>query len=188
MIRKATQKDADHILPLIMVILEDMELDFLKKYGKETVMDVLQEGYLNETFRYGYKRALVFEDKNEIVGTAFGYHEEDEAIIDQPLSSIFKELKIPTHEQMFTDKEAFQHEWYLDSIAVRSDQRGKGVGAKLLRALPTFAKEQGSHILGLNVDEVNPRAKKLYTKEGFKDVGKVTIGGHLYDHMQKIID
>ncbi|MDF0480745.1 GNAT family N-acetyltransferase [Vagococcus sp. PNs007] len=187
MLRSAKISDAEQVVPLIMIILKDMELPFLLKYGEEKVMTVLKKGFSTETYRYSYKRALVVEEEGEILGVAFGYNESEEATIDDPLFPILKEEGIEEAEKMFTDKEAFENEWYLDSIAVRSDQRGRGVGALLLNALPEFARSQGADKLGLSVDDANPRAKKLYMREGFEEVGRKTISGHLYDHMQKNI-
>lgn len=188
MIRYATKNDADQIIPLIMIILEDMELGFLQTYGDEKLRAILKKGFMTETFRYSYRRAMVVEEEGEILGVAYGYNESEEAIIDLPLIDIFNEFEIPVTEKMFLDKEAFEGEWYLDSIAVRHDQRGKGIGAQLLEALPEFAKSQGATKIGLSVDDGNPRAKKLYSRLGFKEVGRATISGHLYDHMQIKID
>ena len=187
MLRSAKISDAEQVVPLIMIILKDMELPFLLKYGEEKVTTVLKKGFMTETYRYSYKRALVVEEEGEILGVAFGYNESEESTIDDPLFPILKEEGIGEAEKMFTDKEAFENEWYLDSIAVRSDQRGKGIGALLLNALPEFARSQGADKLGLSVDDANPRAKKLYMREGFEEVGRKTISGHLYDHMQKRI-
>lgn len=187
MIRLAKKSDVDQVVPLIMIILKDMELEFLQKYGEETLTAVLTAAFSDETFRYSYTRGIVLEEENQILGVAFGYLAEDEQIIDQPLAGIYQRFGIPENEVMFTDKEAFENEWYLDSIAVRADQQGRGIGAQLLEALPTFATEKGACRIGLSVDDGNPRAKELYLRHGFKDVGRATISGHSYDHMQKNI-
>lgn len=187
MIRQAELADAQQIIPLIMVILEDMELPFLNKHGDEKVRQILLKAYQTEKFRYSHKRAVVVEEKGLIQGVAFGFLEQEEATIDAPLREILPQFGISEDEPMFTDKEAFPNEWYLDSISVRSDQRGKGVGAKLLTGLIDFASEQGAERIGLSVDDDNPRAKKLYMRQGFKEVGRNTISGHNYDHLQKEI-
>lgn len=187
MIRQAVREDAQQIVPLIMVILEDMELPFLIKHGVNTVTEVLLEAFNTEDFRYSYRRALVVEDEGIIQGVAYGFLEEEEEKIDWPLRKILPLFNISEEELMFTDKEAFPDEWYLDSISVRSDQQGKGVGVKLLNAIPEFAKSQGANKVGLSVDDANPRAKKLYLRQGFKEVGRKVISGHAYDHLQKNI-
>lgn len=181
MIRRAEKKDIENVLPLILVILKDMELDFLIRYGEETTLEVLRQGYVSEGFRYYYKRAIVAVENEEVVGVAFGYPDTEESIIDAPLKNIFSSLGIDSDEKMFVDKEAGENQWYLDSIAVRDDQRGKGIGGQLLSALPEFIDET-KHI-GLNVDKANPKAKKLYRRFGFVDAGEMIISGHKYDHM-----
>lgn len=187
MIRVARKEDCQQVVPLIMVIMEDMELPFLKKYGYEKVSQILADGFLTDDFRYSYLRAIVEEKDGIILGMAYGFNESEEETIDDALKVILPKYDILANEKMFTDKEGFPGEWYLDSISVRSDQRGMGVGARLLNALPEFAKQQGANKIGLSVDDENPRAKKLYIREGFKEVGRKTISGHLYDHLQKEI-
>lgn len=187
MIREATKNDGEQIIPLILIILEDMELPFLRKHGRETVTEILKLAYLDETFRYSYKRAIVLEKEAEILGVAYGYLDKEEDIIDLPLTPILKRFEISESERMFDDKEAFPDEWYLDSIAVRDDQRGQGIGSALLDALPEFVKNSGASHLGLSCDEANPQAKKLYLRQGFEVVGQTMISGHRYDHMQKVI-
>ena len=106
MIREARLSDVEQIIPLIMIILKDMELEFLLKHGEEKVTEILREGFRDETFRYGYKRAVVLEEDNEILGVAFGYMEHEEAIIDLPLTDVFSRMGIDESEKMFHDKEA----------------------------------------------------------------------------------
>ena len=97
--------------------------------------------------------------------------------------------RIVTHGYFITEKikETFPNEWYLDSISVSEDFRGQGIGSRLLEALPKLAKKANRSVIGLSVDEKNPKAKKLYERHDFKVVGQRMISGHLYDHMQKNI-
>ena len=187
MIRFAKKEDAGEIAPLIVVILNDMELPFLQKYGKEKTIEILEEAITDPDYRYSYKRGLVEEIDWKIAGVAFGYTDEEEAMIDQPLKAILKKHGIVETEQLFIDQETFPEEWYLDSISVSKEFRGQGIGSQLLSALPKLAEKKGRNIIGLSVDEKNPKAKKLYERHGFKVVGKRKISNHTYDHMQKNI-
>ena len=187
MIRNAEKSDGAQIIPLVLIILADMELPFLTKYGYQKTQEILAQAYLDETFRYSYRRALVLEEQGEIVGVAYGYLAEAEQLIDLPLTDLLSQFEIDSTEKMFHDLETFPDEWYLDSIAVRDDQRGRGVGSKLLAALPDFARANGAKRIGLNVDEGNPQAKKLYLRHGFEVVGEIVLSGHQYEHLQKEI-
>ncbi|MGX6961673.1 GNAT family N-acetyltransferase [Vagococcus xieshaowenii] len=184
MIRRATLSDRDQIIPLIMVILKDMELPFLDKYGEQTTIELLKKGFETQDYRYSYHRAIVAEEDKEVVGVAFGYRDIEENCIDRPLEAFFEAFGIESEDKLFVDSEVGKNEWYLDTISVRDDQRGKGIGSQLLAALPDFCDYP---VIGLNVDLQNPKAEKLYEKMGFKTVGEMTLSGHLYHHMQKKI-
>lgn len=181
-IRRAERADRDQIIPLILVILKDMELAFLTKYGEEVTIDLLKKGYETEDYRYSYRRAIVAEEAGEVIGVAFGYRDTEESEIDEPLKAFFESFNIEADDCLFVESEVGENEWYLDTISVRDDQRGKGTGSQLLAALPDFCEYP---VIGLNVDLHNPKAEKLYEKMGFKTVGEMTLSGHLYHHMQK---
>lgn len=85
MIRFATKEDGEAIAPLILVILKDMELPLLEIIPEKTLLAVLAEAVADPTYRYGYQRGLVYEDNGHVAGIAFGYPNEDEPIIDEPL-------------------------------------------------------------------------------------------------------
>ena len=187
MIRFAKKEDGTAVAKLILVILKDMELDFLKEFGEEKALEVIAACFEDSTYRFGYARGLVEEIDGEIAGAVFGYPAAKEAIIDLPLQKYLHAQGIEGNNQMFIDPEAFPNEWYLDSIAVDERFRGKGIGSKLLTAVDRLATHEGEKVIGLNVDKANPNAKRLYLRDGFKDVGEIVISGHQYDHMQRAV-
>ncbi|WP_251867440.1 GNAT family N-acetyltransferase [Enterococcus malodoratus] len=187
MIRFAKKEDGAAVAKLILVILKDMELDFLDEFGEEKALEVIAACFEDPTYRFGYARGLVEEIDGEIAGAVFGYPANKEAIIDLPLKNYLQAQGITEDIQMFIDPEAFPNEWYLDSIAVDEKFRGQGIGSKLLTAVDRLATHEGEKVIGLNVDKVNPNAKRLYLRDGFQDIGEITISGHLYDHMQRAV-
>lgn len=185
MIRFAKKEDGADVAKLILVILKDMELDFLAEFGEEKTLDAIATCFEDPTYRFGYARGLVEEIDGTIAGAVFGYPADKEAIIDRPLKKYLHSQGIEEDTQMFSDTEAFPNEWYLDSIAVDEKFRGQGIGAKLLTAVDRLAMHEGEGVIGLNVDKANPNAKRLYLREGFADAGEIMISGHMYDHMQR---
>ena len=185
MIRRAEKQDVAAIIPLLLVILRDMELPFLAKYGEETITAILTEAYLEPSFRYSYQRGIVCVEEGEVVGVAYGYPAAAEKLIDLPLAQIFPQFGIAAGDKMFTESEAFADEWYLDSLSVAEGQQGQGIGTKLLAALPEYVRAEGSQRIGLSCDLGNPAAKKLYLRQGFQVVGTAQISGHDYEHLQK---
>ncbi len=55
-------------------------------------------------------------------------------------------------------------------IAVRKEKRGTGIGRCILRNLKRQLKEEGAHILFLEVREANLPARTLYRTEGFREI------------------
>lgn len=77
------------------------------------------------------------------------------------------------------EDEAVPGEYYLDSLAVWPQHRGKGIGRMLL----TKAIEQGQKLgltVTLAVDPVNENAQRLYRSLGFSEMGNLFIFGHTY--------
>ncbi|MGX7417976.1 GNAT family N-acetyltransferase [Carnobacterium gallinarum] len=185
MIRKATKSDAKVLAPMIMIILEDMELEVFQQLSKEQIEDVLIAGIQTENYRYSYRHAHVCVRENEVAGVLVGYSGSKEDEIDTPLTAILAEKGLDPSIKIFNEKETFAGEWYLDSIVTAEKYRGCGVGTELLEALDDFAKEDQETMIGLNCDQENPGAQRLYERMGFEKSGEMIIGGHCYNHMQK---
>ena len=61
-------------------------------------------------------------------------------------------------------------ELLLDGIAVHADSIGKGIGSRLLEEITKYAQDNKYKSVRLDVIDVNPKAKKLYERKGFKVV------------------
>lgn len=55
----------------------------------------------------------------------------------------------------------------VESVRVRDDQRGKGIGEKMFRWAMNHAKEKGAHLIQLTSDKKRPDAIRFYEKLGF---------------------
>ena len=110
MIRFARKEDAPEIAPLILVILKDMELPFLKQTGEQKTLEILEEAITDPNYRYSYSRGIVEEIDGKVAGVAYGYTDEEEAIIDQPLVPILEKYQLDASTRLFIDKETFPNE------------------------------------------------------------------------------
>lgn len=59
-------------------------------------------------------------------------------------------------------------ELVMDGIAVHVDARGKGVGGRLLEEVAAYAAAHDFDRVRLDVIDINPKAKKLYERKGFR--------------------
>lgn len=80
------------------------------------------------------------------------------------------------------------------SIYVRLDQRGKGIGETLLRALIERAKAIGKHVMVAGIEASNTGSIRLHEKIGFDNVGHMAEVGTKFGRwldlvfMQLILD
>lgn len=74
-------------------------------------------------------------------------------------------------ESVFVDSSVNSRSSRIFPIGVSSEARGQGVGSKLLSAFYQESEERGAEYALLEVIDSNPRAKRLYEKEGFYTTG-----------------
>ena len=72
----------------------------------------------------------------------------------------------------------------LTYIGVASDQRGMGVGQKLLNAFIESSRVRGYHFVVLSVETENSPAVKLYERAGFKVVKTFSEGRYQRHRME----
>lgn len=71
---------------------------------------------------------------------------------------------------------------HIEDLYVRDDVRSRGIGSQLLHESETLLKKLGYGRVGLAVNpELNPRAKALYERLGYKDVGRPPYLDAVYD-------
>lgn len=64
----------------------------------------------------------------------------------------------------------------MDGISVDTSARGLGIGTKLLDAIADRARSDGMSEVQLDVIDVNPRAKSLYERRGFRQIAVSKTG------------
>ena len=132
--------------------------------------------------QYSYRNAVVaLNDKGETVGVCVGY---DGGRLHELREPFFK--AVTEHLGLHLDDvedECEPDEFYIDTLAVLPEYRGQGIAAELLRASIERARECGKPA-GLLVDKDNARARRLYERVGFRQVGERPFVHVLMDHLQ----
>ncbi|MCG0790257.1 putative acetyltransferase (putative) [Lactiplantibacillus plantarum] len=188
-IRPADQDDAGQIAPLINMIFDEMQLEELDDIPEPDLEQAITAAYRTPDYLSGKATTVVAEADGQVVGVAFGYPDKNEDAVDDVLA------RVTANNDAFgsafeaeAEAESYEHEWYLDSIAVDPNYQGHGIGGKLLAALPRYARQAGQKRIGLNVDMANLGAKKLYDRYHYESVGIKPIGDRMYFHMQYELD
>lgn len=180
-IRPAQREDAPIIAQAVHLAIGDEEAS--RDYCGEEYISVLTEIARADETQYSWQYALVAECEGQPVGAVVGY---DGARLKDLREGTFKVLRQLVGRVPNIADETEAGEYYLDSVAVIPEFRGRGVGVTLVNAFCERAFAEGADRVGLIVDEENPDAERLYTSQGFRRVGTRLFFGHLMSHLQKV--
>ena len=187
MIRQPKRDERRQIIPLIELIMQDMELPILEHTSPEMLYAMLEEAMLDDQFRYGLKNTLVYIHEEKVAGAIFGYHGHLEDAIDDPFHRLYEDYNTPHQIPLYEDKETMPGEWYIDILAVYPKYRRIGIGRKLLVEVENLARQQGATKIALNCEKDNTKAYKLYEKIGYTPESERILRGHPYYHMTKAL-
>ena len=176
-IRKATKDDATLIAKVVaMAIGEESAV----LYGGDNYMNVFEEIALLEDSQYSYRNAFVAEIDGNAVGVVVAY---DGAELHPLRKSTLEIIYKHTVKELQIADETDASEFYLDSLAVLPEYRGRGVGAQLIHAVKEKAFNEYNKNLGLLVDFENPDAERLYKSVGFERADVKDFLGHKMWHL-----
>lgn len=148
----------------------------------DDVIEMFASLAAREDTQYSYRNAFVaLDDEGKAVGICVGY---DGALLQELRRPFFETVteRLGLHLDDVED-ECEPDEFYLDTLAVLPSHRGQGIASGLLKAMIERARECGKPA-GLLVDKDNPRARRLYERVGFVQVGERPFVHVLMDHMQ----
>lgn len=184
-IELATPDKASHIASLIM---EAMNTDCCQNFAgpKHTLVDfhqMMERLVKMEDSQYSYRNTLLATNSEGIVmGILVAY---DGALLKKARERFIEESIVSFGiDYSGMDAETQEGEFYVDSLAVSSNYRGKGIAKRLLQAAIERGREKGLPKIGLLVDKGNPRAESLYAHLGFMYVNDTVWGGHGMKHLQ----
>lgn len=184
-IENATPDLASHIASLIM---EAMGAECCQNFAghSHTLVDfhrMMTKMVEMEDSQYSYRNTLLaFTSGGILAGVCVAY---DGAQL-QLLRRRFYESALSEFGIDYTGMadETEEGEYYIDSLAVSRNFRGKGIATELLKTAISHGHELGIPKVGLLVDKGNPKAESLYARLGFEYVNDATWGGHPMRHLQ----
>ena len=179
----ATKTQAAEIATLIMAAMDhDCCLNFAgPHHDLSDFHRMLTELVASDVSQYSYRNTLAAVTRQgDLAGICVAYDGHDL----HRLRQAFVEAAGRHLGRDFSgmDDETSSGEYYIDSLAVKSEYRRRGVASALLHAV--IAAHGHHQPVGLLVDQGNPQGEKLYQRIGFRVVGETAWGGHPMRHMQ----
>ena len=119
-------------------------------------------------------RILTATLDEQLIGFA-GQHFSGQQCFDPSLRQLVHVMQWSTPVVLFMGSVLFEHPCsdtlHLDTLAVRSDARGRGIGAQLMRVLDAVAHSEDKRQITLDLEDTNSRARHLYERLGFRESG-----------------
>lgn len=171
----------EHVKKAAQLYAEAFEKKFVKLIADKDSMSELFEKGINPS----YALSAVDSDNN-LMGLA-GFHIGEKSLIDLKMRDFvemfgfFKGVYKGFLGYFLFDRKALDAKQLLmDGIVVDAVYRGKGVGTALFNALECYAFNKGYRSIKLDVIDENPKAKKLYTNIGFREIGHEKVPKFLH--------
>ena len=182
-IRQARKEEASQIVKLFMLawpvdeILESNGLTCEQLHESITLIAA------NEETIYSYENTLVAEIDGKVAGAMCAYDGAD-----------YQRLKQPIIDTLGPDcgfakmKETEAGEFYLDSIGVLPEYRGRCIAPRIIDAQCERAASLGHKVAGLIVDIDKPQVEALYSRLGFMYLNDKDFFGHTMKHMVRQLE
>ena len=177
-IRQAHKEEASQIAKLFMLawpvdeIMESNGLTYEQLHESITMVAASEETI------YSYENTLVAEIDSKVVGAMCAYDGADYQRLKQPIVD-----SLGSNSGFAKLKETEEGEFYLDSVGVLPEYRGRGIASKLFEAQCERAVSLGHKVAGLIVDVDKPQAEALYARLGFVYLDDKDFFGHTMKHM-----
>lgn len=189
-IRQGRKGDAENIAEAIMMAVgEELVEEIGNGKGREAVKEVFTRLAEMEDSQYSYRNALVAETSaGQTAGIVVAYDGEILLAARRLFFRLAKELlgwdifeMVPDGEP---EVETDPSEYYLDSLAVWPQYRGRGISTALIEAVENRARLVGKPV-GLLCAEENQSARRVYEHLGFREIGKRPFAGEVMAHLRK---
>ncbi|NHN31649.1 GNAT family N-acetyltransferase [Paenibacillus agricola] len=182
MIRKAQKQDSEKAAVLIYDAIQDIAHVLTGERHKKKVFEQLERYFCQEVNRLSFQNCLVKTIDDIPVGIIVAYQGKAAIKLDEPIRAYLRDL---TGKEPTIDPEADAADYYIDTVSVNPEFRGRGFGTELLLDAIHYAEAQGHPTVSLNVEENNPKARKLYESLGFSYKKTVMINQHKYSYLVK---
>lgn len=137
--------------------------------GQQRPLEVGTQRAAREEGGFSYTNARVIEGDEGVAGMIIAYQLED------PYRVGNLEEYPAVVRPLVTLESTVPGSWYINAVATRESQRGKGVATQLLKEAEAIALANGVKDISLIVASENTTAKQLYIKLGYRVTASLPV-------------
>ncbi|MGF1493479.1 MAG: GNAT family N-acetyltransferase [Microcoleaceae cyanobacterium] len=145
----------------------------------EEIPQVLANEIAAEESAISYKKTMVAvldgDASNPVVGAVTSFPASEHRLTEE-MEQFFPHNYLKVLEEFYQTR--VENSWFMDTLAVREEFRGQGIGGQLIAVTKQRAKSEGFSALSLMAWADNIGAIRLYQRQGFTSVRPVRIGEH----------
>ena len=179
-IRQARKEEASQIAKLFMLAWPVDEILESNGLTCEQLHEFITLIAANEETIYSYENTVVAEIDGKVAGAMCAYDGADYQRLKQPIVDV-----LGPDCGFAKMKETEAGEFYLDSVGVLPEYRGRGIASRIIDAQCERAASLGHKVAGLIVDIDKPQVEALYSRLGFTYLDDKDFFGHTMRHMVK---
>lgn len=181
--RDATLEDAPFIARVVLAGIDMLDIDAVLPDEQRAIFEhLIGICRMNDTL-YSYLNTRIAEIDGKPVGALVAYDGARYARMREKTFGLVQQssgLDLSRNAM-----ETGPGEFYLDSMAVLSVNRGMGIGKWLMRDRVDFALNNGFEKVTLLVDKDKPRLQEYYESEGFAFGEEMFVFGSWYNKLVK---
>jgi ribosomal protein S18 acetylase RimI-like enzyme len=182
MIRAAQASDVNAVTALIIAAIGELTILYTGESSVEKATPILAQFYLQAGNRFSKELIKVDEQAGQVTGMILCYSGQAAKALYAPIEHYRSEaLEQNVQHQI----ESEEDEYYIDALAVAEQHQGKGIAAQLMLQAEQDAVTMGFNKVSLLVDVDKTRARDLYLRKGFQQIGQKMLHRHPYWHMVK---
>ena len=185
-IRKAVPEDAEAAAILMEMAIGDIAKTLTAETELPAILDCMAAFFRQGGCRIGYEQTIAAEEDGRLAGIITVYGGRQAEQLDEPIADY---VRRKTGQASFRPElETELHDFYLDTLCVAPEFRGKRIAQKLIAAAEELALASGYTRMSLNCEEHNETARRLYERLGYKKDSIRMLSGHSYDYMVKTLE
>jgi ribosomal protein S18 acetylase RimI-like enzyme len=179
--RDATPMDAPFIARVVLAGIEMLEIDAEMTDEHQPILAHLIDICRMDDTLYSYKHTRIAEMEGKIVGALIGYDGARYAAMRAKTFGLVQQIS--GLDLSKNALETGEGEFYLDSMAILPEFRGKKIGLQLMRDRMDWALQNGFETITLLVDKDKPHLQRYYESLGFAFGEEMFVFGAWYNKL-----